>query len=242
MAQYILRDAKIWVAEFDLSGDHNQVTLANSVPELDRTTFGNGSRRRLAGLETTELTASGFSDFADDDVNEALHGRIGATAKPISVAPVDGADGGVAYTFQSLHFDYRDGGNVGEIANFEATARSKSKLIKGTVLEPGSAARGSSFNGTAREIGAVSATQKVYAALHVFAASGGTPTLDVVVQSDTASNFPSPANQITFTQATAKTSEWKTANGAITDTWWRIAVTIAGTGPSFTFAVVVGIK
>lgn len=243
MATYVLKDCKIWVAEYNLSGDHNQIALKHSAREIERNTFGSASVRRLAGLEDVELSGQAVSDYADDDVNEALFGRIGAAGKPITVAPEDGADGAVAYFFEGLHFELSEGGSVGELHNVEHTAKGRSRLVKGTILEPGAAARTSTFNGTARNVGAVSATQKLYAALHVFAASGSSPTLDVKVQSDSASGFTTPADQITFTQATARTSQFAApVAGAITDSWWRIAATIGGSAPSFTFAVVIGIR
>jgi hypothetical protein len=75
-------------------------------------------------------------------------------------------------------------------------------------------------------------------------AFGGTsPTLDVIVQSDDASGFPSATNRITFTQATGFTAEYATpVAGAITDDWWRVNFTIGGTAsPNFTFICVIGI-
>jgi hypothetical protein len=82
---------------------------------------------------------------------------------------------------------------------------------------------------------------KVYGLLHVFSATPGPDTLDVVVQSDSANTFLSPTDVITFAQKTAAGHEWKEAAGPITDTWWRISYTIGGGSPSFTFAVAIGI-
>jgi hypothetical protein len=82
---------------------------------------------------------------------------------------------------------------------------------------------------------------KAYALLHVFSASSG-DTLDVKVQSDVDDTFASATDVITFTQATAAGSELKTADGPVTDTWWRVSFTIAGNGSeSFSFAVSFGI-
>jgi hypothetical protein len=89
----------------------------------------------------------------------------------------------------------------------------------------------------------VSASQKMYAALHVRSVSGTNPTLDVVVQSDTV-GFPSATSRITFSQATATTNrhQFSSVAGAITDDYWRVSYTIGGTGtPTFSFAVTVGI-
>jgi len=83
--------------------------------------------------------------------------------------------------------------------------------------------------------------QQVHALLHVFSASAG-DTLDVKVQSDVDDTFASATDVITFAQATAAGSELKTADGPVTDTWWRVSFTIAGNGSeSFSFAVSFGI-
>jgi len=76
----------------------------------------------------------------------------------------------------------------------------------------------------------------------VIAASGTTPTLDVTIESDDAEGMASATTRLTFTQATATTSEWQELAGAVTDDWWRAAWTIGGGSPSFTAVVVVGIR
>ena len=82
----------------------------------------------------------------------------------------------------------------------------------------------------------------MFAALHVLSASGTSPTLDVVLQSDDNSGFSSAVSRITFTQATGITSQWSTLAGAQTDDYWRASYTIGGSAtPTFTFALVIGI-
>jgi hypothetical protein len=48
----------------------------------------------------------------------------------------------------------------------------------------------------------------------------------------------SPTDKITFAQHTDTGSEFKSAAGPITDSWWRVKVTVVGTATIF---VVVGI-
>jgi hypothetical protein len=89
----------------------------------------------------------------------------------------------------------------------------------------------------------VSATQAVFAGLHVLAVSGtDTPTLTVKLQSDALEAFGSSADQLTFTAATAVGAQFKTLAGANADTWWRAQWTISGTNPSFTFVLIVLIQ
>ncbi len=79
--------------------------------------------------------------------------------------------------------------------------------------------------------------------MHVVAASGTTPTLDMIVESDDNSGITSGVTRITFTQEVAVGAQYATAvAGPITDDWWRVGWTIGGTGPSFTVIVTVGIQ
>ena len=144
--------------------------------------------------------------------------------------------------FPALLAEYSPGAAVGELFAFNISAGGCDLLARGTVLE--NAVKTATANGTARNLGAVGAAQKLYAGMHVLAVSGTNPTLDMIIQSDDAEGFLSSANRITFAQKTAIGSQWATpVAGAITDTWWRCAYTIGGTdNPSFTVVVVLAIQ
>lgn len=105
-----------------------------------------------------------------------------------------------------------------------------------------SAAVTASAAGTGAQLGALSATQEMHAALHVFNADGTSPTLDADIESDDNSGFSSAVVRGSFAQKTDIGSEYLTIAGAITDDWWRINFTLGGTSPSFGFAVSLGIK
>lgn len=240
MADFVLKSQVILIGSHDLSGRINAVALDAGADALDNTTFGDTTRSFMAGLKTASLAVEGFMDLTDHDL--LMFGNIGAAKFPASVL-VGPNEGDYSYGMEALAEEYKFFGEVGEMAPFSAVAQTGdgAGLIRGTLMH--NAARASTANGTARQLGAVSATQKVYAAMHVLAASGTTPTLDVIVQSDNAEGFPSAANRITFAQKTAIGSEWAApVAGAITDDWWRLSWTIGGSGPSFTFAVWIGIQ
>jgi len=101
-----------------------------------------------------------------------------------------------------------------------------------TVTLLASAARTATVTGTA--VGGLSAARSLVLQLNVTAASGTSPTLDVVVQ-DTVdgTNWNTIA---TFVQATAVTREVIRVTSAFTDQL-RVVGTIGGTNPSFTFGV-----
>lgn len=242
MTTYALTDCKLYTDQYDLTGDTNAMDLKADTVELDSTTFASaGWKEVLPGLEMVEFKHSGFISVGEGSVDEVLNTGLGVNTTIVSVGHTTGAVGEPAYMMKKMRTSVERGAQVGELYGFQAVGKGSTRLVRGYFLYPKTATT-ETDTGTAVEVGAASASQKVYAALHVFAASGTDETLDVVVQSDDGSGFASPTSRITFAQATGVTSEWKELSGAVTDTFWRVSYTIAGTDPSFTFAVTLGIR
>lgn len=245
MSEIVLKDCKLYVAQYDLSGDVNELELEHAVEVKDKTTFASGgARERKAGLRHCQLRSRGYVNPGTGLSDEGLFTKVGVNDSLVTVCPTDGADGERALAFAAAVAEYAPAGTVGEMFGFSVGAQGSDKygLIRGTVMAP-KASRTVTGNGTARVVGAVGATQKLYAGLHVFAKAGTTPTLDVVIESDDASGFASAITRQTFTQKTDVGSEWLApVSGAIADTWWRARWTIGGTTPDFTFFVFVGIQ
>lgn len=245
MADIVLKDAKVFLGEYDITGDVNAVALDLARELLDDTTFGSGGvRERAAGLRTIALGVEGLVDDADGGIAVAGE-QLGVADVPVSVAPT-GVAGEVAYFFRCVQGDYQVGGQVGDMLRFSAGAEASDGgpgVLRGTLMI-NAAAVAATAAAAAYQLGALSSAQTLYAALHVFGGSAG-DTLDVIVESDDEEAFGgSPTTRVTFTQVSGDTpgSQWGSVAGAVTDDWWRVGYTIAGTDPSFTFAVVVGIK
>lgn len=242
MAELVYKDCKLYIDKYDLSGFHNTLNLNYTADIRDKTAFGDSTRSKLAGLKMIDATHSGWwesdGSSAPDDV---LFSNVSLANKTMTVCPTDGAAGSLAYFLQSTQGEYSPGGNIGDLMAFNFAASGEGDLIRGVILDTGS--KSSSGNSSGIQQGAVLATQYVYAAMHVISVSGTNPTLDVKVQSDDNAGFTSATDRITFTQATATTSEWSTPKaGPITDDYWRINYTIGGTDtPTFNFIVVIGI-
>lgn len=248
MGHYVQTNVKALVAQWDVSGDLNACALEYGAELQDGTTFGKTTRARLSGLKTVSMSLAGLGNIAGlesgqaEELDQILFESTGVTDKPVLVAPENaGADGERAFALLAAQARYQFGGAIGAAFAFQVTAEAAgSPLVRGTVMH--NATRTASGNGTARQLGVVSATQKIFAALHVLAASGATPTLDVKVQSDDSAGMLSPTDRITFAQKTALGSEWKELGGAITDDYWRLAFTIGGGTPSFSFIGFLGIQ
>lgn len=239
MAERVLDDCKFWYGGYDLSGDMNAMTLRLAAELQDTTRFGNATRTRLGGLKAILANAEGLWNGGDAAVDDVLFDNL-ATKQPVTISPTTGADGEPAFAFQAVTGNYEAGAAVGEILPFSVEAESDdSDLVRGTIMH--NATRSSSSDGTARQLGAVSAAQRLFASLHVVAITGS-PTLDVIVESDAADDFSgSETTRITFAQATGVGAEWATpVAGAITDDWFRVGFTKGGTG-TITFIVFIGI-
>jgi len=240
MAEFILKNQVILIGGYDFSGRLSSCALELGCELQDNTTFGDTTISRLPGLRNAAIAVEGYAD--ETNYNPAALALLGASAFPVSV--LNGpAIGDQAYGFRAVegNFPLIDG-SVGEMARFSLQAEGGDGtpgIFNGFVLNNEN--RTGSGSGTAVTVGAVSATQRLYACLHVIAVGGITPTLDLIIQSDT-SGFPSPTNRITFSQKNAIGYDFQSVVGSISDTFWRINWTIGGSSsPNFTFAVAVGI-
>lgn len=235
MSEAVYSNCKLYVAQYDLSGAMNALAIDMAAETPEATAMGATAKARLGGLRDVSLAHNGWFD---GDPEEILWTQMGLTNAVMTAAPT-GADGEAGFFFRPAISAYSPGAKLGDVYAFSVKGEGAGPLIRGTILLPRST-KTVTGTGTGRQLGAVSATQRLYAALHVFMASAG-DTLDVIIQSDNASNFLSPATAITFTQIAAAGFEWKEVSGPITDDWFRVSYTIAGVDPSFNFAVICGI-
>lgn len=240
----LLNDLAVWYGGYSIGGNQNRTSFRVSAAELKDAAYGDTHDTMFPGLLTPELEMSGRWNSTEDAI---VHPRVNGTRTswPVSLAPpyapaaACGADGNLAYLITGADFMYEMFGSHGELMPYtlKRMPRSGGSVVRGRVILPAGVVSATT-TGTAFQLGALSATQKLVVALHVFAVTGGTWTL--TIESDTASNFPSTATQATFTAATGITTEVKEVTGAVTDTWWRAVLTKSG-GTSCNAAVVAGI-
>jgi hypothetical protein len=242
MGSYALVNASIYLGGVDLSTDHNQVMVDAEAEELDATTFQSGGwRTSKKGLRKATITGGGFINSPSGSDPNLWNNLLSGTDL-ISTVAQDYAVASVAYFGRMIQSKLSLFGEVGQLApfNWNATSRGLEGLVRGQVLWPATATVTSSSSGSGYQLGAVSASQKLYAAVHVFTATG--TTLDVTIESDNAASFASPTTQITFTQiATTATAQFSSAAGAITDDWFRPKFVVTGAGP-YALAIVAGVQ
>lgn len=244
MAVMMLKDARTYWAGADLTGQSNQLSLMASVDEEDSTTFANnGWKGRVATLFGSSASVEGFWAAGDaGQPDDRFFADLAAASVPLTVVPTSGAVSSVAYVTRAVETRYSTFGNIGSLMPFAVDTVGDGPLVRGVVMHPQGTARTATGNGTGIQIGALSATQRMWANLHVFSVSGtGSPTLTVKLQSSVDNTFASPTDRVTFTAATAISGEQKTVTGAVADAWWRVVWTISGTSPSFLFNCSAGI-
>lgn len=238
MSEFVLTDVLPLVGGLNFQGVGNQVSAVHSAELRDKTAWGDTSRRRIAGLENLEVSLQCYWDSPPD---AELFAAIAAAAQPFTLAPTNTALGS-AVVAAGLHGEYSLGATIGDIFAFGVTMQGDSVVAAGILAQEPTTETTNDFS-TGSQMGTLTAAQRMYANLHVTAASGTSPTLDVIIQSDEV-GFGSPTTRITFAQAVAIGGQHLSVAGAVTpDDYWRAGWTIGGSDtPTFTFAVALAIK
>ncbi|WP_030387069.1 hypothetical protein [Streptomyces sp. NRRL S-241] len=242
--KFTLLNARLFAVGADLTGSSNKIELTGEMEDKETTNYySNGWKEVIAGLGSAEATAEGQWEAADSSkVDDAMWSRLGGVG-PWTVCPNGAAVGDLAWVTQCMTASYALGGSIGDVAPWTGKGVSSWPLVRGQMAHPAGTARTSTGTGTAVQLGAVPAGKRLYGALHVLSVAGTTPSITARIESDNAVGFPSPTTQLTFAAANAAGGEaLRTAGGAITDDWWRVAWTISGTTPSFMFATSFGIR
>jgi hypothetical protein len=239
----VLTNAKVLLAQADLSGHSNSVELMREVDELDSTVFADdGFRSRVGGLSKVTGSVAGFweagSGIKPDD---RLWADLGVAGIPLTVSPSGATVADVAYLTRILQPSYALGGAVGELLPFStAVVGDGTPLARGQVAYNGTAT--ATATTTALTLTAPSATQRVFAAIHVVSVSGADASLTVTVQGDDASGFPSPATVATSDAITAAGGTWLAGSvGATTDAFYRLSFLVSGTAPEFRVIAAIGV-
>ncbi len=243
MAAHKFVDPRIYLGGLALHSISNVVRLKSEVDVADVTTFGATTRVNAGGLHAIDCQIEGFTEYGATAIEAAAYSRIGGTALPIGLVP-DGqmTAGGVGYLFTGLVKGFNpNSGQVGEYERFALPlVGGGGPLVRGAVLR----AAGSTTTGAttaAQLVGATSAAQRLWAAVYVISMTG--TQVDVVIETDSASNFPSAATAITvpaITAAGVAGSAIASVAGALTDTYARAVITV--TGGNADLLVLCGVK
>jgi hypothetical protein len=241
MAIQVLNAAQILVGSFDCTGFTGKVTTdpaqANvvSVP-----TFASGGYDvNIASTQRYEVKLEGYSDFSATGINTAFVPSTLGSQTAVAICPTGGTTAGdPAFGVRGLISRIVPlQGGPDTAAAFMLDVTSDWAEYGGQVAAP-LAARSTALTGSALTLTGPTASQSVWASLHVTATTG--TNLVVKVQSSSTVGFASPTDRITFSTMSATGWQFKNLAGPITDGYWRVTATV-GSG-SFTFAALIGVE
>ena len=243
------KGTKVYLDEFEMTTYFNSadVTLTNETAEI--TAFGATSKSYLLGLADGTLSLGGMWNQETDGSDEELHAILGSsTAANITVAEAAGTIGNRATIARCDETNYAISNPVADVstitADFQGTANSAALgsmtygITSGFQLTTGSSIDYNALGALTGVDGAASSSAGGAALLHVPTNSiaGGTTTIKV--QHDSASDFSSAADLISFTNVAAatKTSEMVVCSGTV-NRYIRATASTAGSSGSITFMV-----
>jgi hypothetical protein len=123
------RNAKIFAAGYELSGDSNAVAIALAAEMLDETCFGDLTRIHKGGLTTVAVSGSGCWDAAAGHVDQVAFGLVGVDDTLITVFPnglTEGAIGSLAgFACKGVVESYPLRGDVGSLLAFELSIQGR---------------------------------------------------------------------------------------------------------------------
>jgi hypothetical protein len=242
MAEQIFKGIKVFAGAYDLSGDANKIAMEDGGTGLDTTTFAHTARRQRAGLPSPSVKGEGFVTFGTGEVDSVLKSYLGLDGVPITVCPQNNTPGTVAcFIPATVGGMYQTGTEVGKALPFNFSAESQGQPLVNGFLFVGAGVKSANDVSIGIQLGAVAAGRKLHAVLHVLSADGDTPTLDVIVESDSANTFGSATTVLTFGQKTDAGYEAVSNSSVQTDTWYRVSYELDGDSPEFSFVVAIGI-
>jgi hypothetical protein len=136
MARIVLTDVGVILGGVDLSDHIASVEIAQNFDEVETTAFGDGGRKRVAGLEDSSISLSFHQDFASGEVDATIGPLVGGTVA-FDIGPFGTAiaASGTAprYTGTVLVTEWTAlNGAVGELSTADITWPVVGKVARGT--------------------------------------------------------------------------------------------------------------
>lgn len=199
---------------------------------------GGGFMHRRAGLKMGEIGLTGYGDFATDGFSTFLNTAGIGSQHALSISTPGTAAGDAAMVARGLLTQHLTGLTIDDIPATRTRLATDSGFAHGKLAAPLASRTTSGLTGTAVALTGPTASQRLWASLHVTAAAG--TNLVVKVQSDDNSGFTSATDRITFSTVSAVGWQFSSVAGDLsTETYWRVVATIASS--TFTFACAFGV-
>lgn len=241
MSKQVFTKCGVYSAGYNLTGYTNSVEVSMARDAVEVTAFGDTTRNYIPGLKANTISAT--AQFEAQLVDAVANASLGASGEDVVMTAPNPTAGQRAYILSALLTQYTPGAAVGDVLEANFSWGTRDDLVAGYLQNTPTTALTASGNGAAVQLGALSATQELWAAVTTLGVPSGTsPTLDVIVQSDDNGSMTSATTRGTFTQIVgARTHEIIRVSGAVADDYWRLSWTAGGTTPSFPVALAFGI-
>lgn len=244
MAKFVLENVRMFSGGADLTSRSNRVEVSMEAESKDSTSFvptGPVWHEELPGIKSSTITAAGQWEAGDlSMVDDHSWAGLGAIA-PVTVAPRTAADGVLAYLTAYNRQAYSLGGSVGDVIPWSGNWNGTWGLAKGIILATPTP-RTATGSGSVFQLPAVLAGQYLVGTLHLMSLTGTTPSVAATVQSSAVVGMTSPTTRLTFNTQSAIGGQVFRIAGPITDTYYRLNYTIAGTTPSLLFMSAIGVS
>lgn len=240
MSVFALTNCYAFVAGYDFTSDTNKLEATMEGAVLDATPFGETWVKNIGGLKSVGFEMAGFFQSATDQAPDPQAFPMLGTVDQVFTFGPDASEGNPAYMWKGMKSSYTLGGEVGEVAPFALSSVGSNGVgvVRGALTKARGTVSATGALGTGVELAAASATQSVYATVHVF--SAGT-TMTLQLQSDDNAGFTTPTTLATIAGITSVGGTWVTpVTGPLTDTFFRFNVS-AITG-SFIVAAAIGVQ
>ena len=235
MGRTFAGSSDIYIDEFDFSGVINAVTIDIDNPIADITAFEDTDQTFVEGKPSFTITLNGLYSTASPNYDGEMFTDLTSSDRLITISPsIAAATGGIAYFGQGDITSMPITSDIAAAVLLNITWNGNKPIVRGRFGYV-DATLGSTGDGTAYQLGAITSSYQIIMFQHVLSVAGtGTPTLTTTVYSDSLEAFnDAPLLIATFAGATAVTSERKVRTTVDVDTWYRPTFSITGTDPAF---------
>lgn len=206
------KDAKVYVAEFDLTSMFDGVSSSQACDLSEVTTFGDSAREYVTQLRDAEISLDGFFSGAANESHAELLATVG-TATVVSVFPQGvGAAGDPAFGASLFGVDYEISTGVSGAGRVSLSGQSNSGIGAGILIGKMLAVSAAGNGSTVDELGAAGTTTNGGSAtFHLTEFTGTSITLKV----QHSANGSSWTDLISSGALTAATGVGGTATGTV---------------------------
>ncbi len=238
MTKVSAQQTRVYLDEFDLSGDLNSSMLDVRNELANVTTFADKGPRRVEGNYDTTHQHTGFFDGATDGIDDAVFAALGSDSDHY-LAQLFGGDDEGAVGYESVVRIERQPrvARVGEAVSLSFDAAGSNGTAHAAVLRNGSIS--GVGTGTGRDLGVTAAGQTVVVTARVIGGTFANLAFDIQQSNDDGSTDPyANVNGLAFTFSEPGVSR-KTISVA-TEAWKRVRVR-AFAGTSAQLLVTIGV-